>query len=129
MATTTATERAVLNLVEDWSAAELAGDWAALGVLLTDDFIGVGPKGYLRARDQWLARYRSGAVRTTAFEVGDTQVRAYGDTAVVLVAQRQQSTNNGDDASGAFRFTLIAVRQDDRWRLAGLHVSPDAAAA
>ncbi|MEV5981892.1 nuclear transport factor 2 family protein [Streptomyces sp. NPDC052114] len=128
MATTTS-EQAVLNLVEEWRAAELAGDWAALGDLLTDDFIGVGPKGYLRTRDQWTARHRSGAVRTTAFAIGEAQVRHYGDTAVVLVAQTQRSTNNGDDASGAFRFTLVAVRAEDRWRLAGLHVSPDAAAS
>lgn len=129
MATTTAAEQPLLDLVREWSAAELAGDWVALGDLLTGDFVGVGPQGYLRTREQWLARYSSGAVRTTSFTVDEVRVRLYGDTAVLIAAQTQRSTNKGDNADGAFRFTLIAVREEGRWLLAGLHVSPNAAAA
>ena len=29
-----------------------------------------------------------------------------------------------DDSSGWFRLTLIAVRNSDRWEIAGLHLSP-----
>ena len=29
-----------------------------------------------------------------------------------------------DESSGWFRLTLIAVRQGDRWEIAGLHLSP-----
>ncbi|WPO70540.1 nuclear transport factor 2 family protein [Streptomyces sp. KN37] len=129
MATTTAAEQPLLDLVREWSAAELAGDCVALGDLLTGDFVGVGPQGYLRTREQWLARYSSGAVRTTSFTVDEVRVRLYGDTAVLIAAQTQRSTNKGDNADGAFRFTLIAVREEGRWLLAGLHVSPNAAAA
>ncbi|BCK72914.1 hypothetical protein Srufu_068670 [Streptomyces libani subsp. rufus] len=123
---TTTSEQAVVDLVQRWSTAELDGDPAALGELLTDDFLGVGPRGYLRTRDQWLARYSSGSVRTTAFDLSELNIRVFGDTAIVVAAQTQQSSNNGDDASGAFRFTLIAARRDGQWRLIGLHAGPNA---
>jgi hypothetical protein len=29
-----------------------------------------------------------------------------------------------DDSSGWFRLTLVAVRNGDRWEIAGLHLSP-----
>ena len=38
--------------------------------------------------------------------------------------QAQQATYKGHDASGRFRGTLVAVRKDGRWLIAGLHLSP-----
>ncbi|MFE6286287.1 nuclear transport factor 2 family protein [Streptomyces sp. NPDC057877] len=119
----------VTDFVEKWRRAEEDGDPAALDRLLADDFLGVGPHGFLRDRAQWIARYSSGAVRNSSFALRDLRVRRYGPTAVVVAAQTQRSVNGGADASGAFRFTLVVVRQDEGiLRLAGLHVSPDAAA-
>ena len=36
----------ILDLHKRFSEAELAGDVAALGMLLDDDFVGVGPLGF-----------------------------------------------------------------------------------
>ncbi|MFG2491062.1 nuclear transport factor 2 family protein [Streptomyces caniferus] len=94
MNTTTSPEQAVAELVQHWSKAELDGASSALGELLTGDFIGVGPRGYLRTHNQWLARYSSGAVHTTAFNLSELNLRVFGDTAVVVAAQTQRSTNN-----------------------------------
>ncbi|MFD9151918.1 nuclear transport factor 2 family protein, partial [Streptomyces diastaticus] len=123
MATTLA-EQAVTDFVREWSTAEERGEHRALDDLLAKDFVGVGPRGFVRSREEWLARYSTGTVRNTSFEVSDLRIRSYGETAVVVAAQTQQSVNGDADASGAFRFTLIVVRQDGRLRLAGLHLSP-----
>lgn len=128
MATTLA-EQAVADFVLEWSTAEERGDHRALDDLLAKDFVGVGPRGFVRSREEWLARYSTGTVRNTSFEVSDLRIRCYGETAVVVAAQTQQSVNGAADASGAFRFTLIVVRQDGRLQLAGLHLSPNAAPA
>ncbi|MCO1575103.1 nuclear transport factor 2 family protein [Crossiella sp. SN42] len=122
-------EREVRELVAKWAEAEGSGDAGELGALLTEDFVGVGPQGFVRTRAQWLGRHSSGAVRNTEFTVHDYDLRRYGDTAVVVAAQTQQGTNNGADASGAFRFTLVLVRDGAVLRLAGLHLSPNRAAA
>jgi len=71
-----------------------------------------------------LARYRTGALQHTSFEIKDPQIRHDDDAAVVVASQIQQTTYQGQDASGRFRLTLIAVQQADRWALADPHLSP-----
>jgi hypothetical protein len=41
-------------------------------------------------------------------------------TIVALGADRQR----GRDNSGRFRLTLVAVRPDDRWLVASVHIGP-----
>jgi uncharacterized protein (TIGR02246 family) len=114
----------VLELVRTWADAELRGDYQALDGLLAADFVGVGPRGFVLTREQWLARYRSGDLRNTAFELRDPQVRDYGAAAVVVGTQAQQTTHQGRDTSAELRATLVAVRAADRWLLAGVQLSP-----
>ncbi|MCW3841615.1 nuclear transport factor 2 family protein [Micromonospora yasonensis] len=114
----------VLDLVGWWAEAELHGDADALDKLLAADFVAVGPRGFVLSRQQWLARYRSGELRNSAFEVRDPQAREYGSAAVVVGSQVQRTTHQGRDVSAEVRATLVAVRQEDRWLLAGVHLSP-----
>jgi uncharacterized protein (TIGR02246 family) len=116
----------VQELVQRWADAERREDSSAIADLLADDFVGVGPLGFLVTRDQWLDRFRGG-LHHTAFDVTDPQVREYGDAAVVVATQAQQTTWQGRDSSGRFRISLIAVRAGDRWLVAGVHLSPIAA--
>jgi ketosteroid isomerase-like protein len=48
-------------------------------------------------------------------------VRHCGDTAVAVGTLTQRSTHRGNDASGEFRVTQIAVQHEGRWKLASLH--------
>jgi hypothetical protein len=113
----------VLELVRRWAAAEEQNDPGLLGGVLADDFLGVGPLGFVLTRDQWLARFGNGLVNR-AFAVEDPQVREYGAAAVVVGVLAQQTSYAGADNSGRFRLTLVAVRGADRWVLAGVHIGP-----
>jgi ketosteroid isomerase-like protein len=119
-------EQGVLALVDEWARAELNMDSRALDGLLADDFVGIGPYGFLLTREQWVQRYESGVLKQQAFALEDPAVRLYGDTAVVIGSQNQRTTHQGNDVSGRFRATLVAVRNGGEWRLAGLHLSPQA---
>ena len=117
-------EEQLPELIRRWADAESRSDADALDALMTDDFLLIGPRGFVLDRQQSLDRYRSGALRTEAFAWSEVSAREYGSTAVVAVGVvTQRASYQGQDASGRFRVTQIAVRQDGRWRCAGLQFS------
>jgi len=111
----------VRALVDRWARAERGNDAEALDGLLADDFVGVGPVGFVLGRDQWLARFGNG-LENRAFAVEDARVRDYGTAAVVVGVLAQETSFQGHDNSGRFRLTLVAVRPEDRWLLANAHI-------
>jgi hypothetical protein len=121
-------ETEVLRLADAWADAERRGDTAVMEGLLADDFMGIGPRGFMLSKEQWLARYRSGGLKTESLRWDETQARVYGQAAVVTGHQASQGTYKGQPTGGQFRTTLVFVTQDGRRRLAGLHLSPIVAA-
>jgi ketosteroid isomerase-like protein len=116
-------------LGQEWAAAELRGDTTFLDHTLTDDFVGIGPRGFMLTKEQWLARYTSGGLRQDSFIWDEVRVRVYGDAAVATGRQTQQGAFQGHDIAGQFRVTQVFVRQQGRWLLAALHLSPIAGGA
>jgi uncharacterized protein (TIGR02246 family) len=119
----------VMTLGEDWAAAELRGDTALLGEILADDFVGVGPRGFTLTRDQWLSRHEAGSLRYEAFGLDEVQVRLFEDAAIIVCQQSARGVyDDGENVrfelDDQFRATLVFVKQDGRWQLAGLQLSP-----
>lgn len=112
----------ILDLIDRWAAAELAGDADTVSALLTDDFTGIGPVGFVLTRDQWAARHRSGDVDNREFRVTEPTVRAYGDVAVVTATLTQETTARGHDTSAEFRLGIVTRLVDD-WRIAHVQFS------
>jgi hypothetical protein len=113
----------LLELGRHWANAERAGDVDALEQLLADDFLLVGPLGFMLDKTQYLGSRGSGDLRHESLVWEDVRVRAYRDAAVAIGTQTQRSTYQGRDASGRFRVTQVAIRRGDRWILMGLHYS------
>ena len=116
------------GVMECWSAAELRGDTASLGEILADDFVGVGPRGFTLTKEQWLERHESGKLRYESSGLDEVAPRLYGDAAVAVCRQSAEGVyedeNGRFDLHDQFRATLVFVRQQGRWLLAGLHLSP-----
>ena len=113
----------ILDLVRRWAAAEQQNDPGLLDGVMADDFQGVSPAGFVLTREQWLTRFGNG-LENRAFAVEDAQVRDYGAASVVIGAVAQETSFQGRDNSGRFRLTLVAVRPDDRWLVANVHIGP-----
>ena len=111
------------ELAQAWAAAEQRGDAAYLGRRLADDFVGVGPRGFLLSKAEWLERYPAG-LTYESFRLSDLQVRRYDATAVLIGRQEVKGTYQGHSVDGVFRTTLILVAQNQDWLLAGLQLSP-----
>jgi uncharacterized protein (TIGR02246 family) len=116
------------KLVEDWVTAELRGDTAFLKSTLADDFVGVGPRGFTLTKEQWIARHEAGNLKYESFGLDEVDVRPYGDAAVAVCRQTAEGVyedeNGRYDIHEQFRATLVFVKQQGRWLLASLHLSP-----
>jgi ketosteroid isomerase-like protein len=113
----------ILDLGARWAAAELDADVATLERIVTDDFRLVGPFGFVLDKEQWLDRYRSGDLSTTALEWRDIDVRTYRDAAITIATQTQHASYRGSPTNGDFRVTHVFVRPGDDWTIASIHLS------
>jgi hypothetical protein len=116
-------EQEVAHLADAWVAAELRGDTAFLESVLTDDFIGIGPLGFMLTKHEWLARHRSGDLRYKAIDLDEVKVRLYGEAAVVAGRQLQRGAYRVSSIDAQLRTTLVLVHQRGQSRVASLHLS------
>jgi uncharacterized protein (TIGR02246 family) len=124
MQTQTDAREQVRDLGRRWAEAQERGDADALDSLLTEDFMLVGPLGYVLTKQQWLDQFRSGSLEASSVTWDEVDVRDYGPVAVAVGRERQRAEYDGQPANGQFRVTQIAVRHDEGWAIAGLHFSP-----
>jgi ketosteroid isomerase-like protein len=124
MSTPTTPPPELAELDRTLARAEIEGDTATLDALATDDFMLVGPVGFVLDKQQWLERYRGGGLHTTALAFEDATTRVRGDVAISIGRHIQEAEFQGRPVNGEFRATHIAVRDAGRWRLAGVHLSP-----
>jgi ketosteroid isomerase-like protein len=117
-------KRGVHQALAEWTDAELKGDCARLDQILTDDFVAVGPLGFVLPKQEWLARYEQGTFRNKALRLEEVQTRVHGDVAVVTAHQIQKSVFGESEVPFTdLRATLVVVNQSGAWRLAAVHMS------
>lgn len=118
------TEQEVMKLAEVWAAAETRGDVAFLEKTLTDDFIGIGPLGFMLSKQEWIERLQSGDLKYQSLTLDEVRVRVYNDAAILTGRQVQNATYRGNPINAQLRTMLVFVYQHGQWQLAGLQLSP-----
>ena len=110
--------------LSQWTTAELAGDAETLATLLTDDFSGVGPLGFVLHRPAWLDRHHQG-LAYEQFSLEEIQIRLYlyGEVAVVMARNNARGTYQGQPLPEALRATLVIVPKSEGLELAAVHMS------
>jgi hypothetical protein len=117
------TTEKIIELGDRWAEAECAGDVDTLADLAADGFRLVGPFGFVLDKEQWLDRYRSGALTTEGLTWQPVSVRRHHDTAIAIGTQVQQARYHGHRVDAQLRATHVLLRLDAEWRLAGTHLS------
>jgi ketosteroid isomerase-like protein len=112
----------VAELGQRWAAAERGGDADALGELLAEDFVAVGPRGFVLDKKGWLSRHSSGALAVESFTWTDVEVHDHGEAAVAVGVQESRSSFAGQATAGRFRVTQVWTRVDRSWLIASLHL-------
>ncbi len=108
--------------LSEWTSAERSGDNGKLEDLLTDDFYGVGPLGFILPKEAWLARHRQGLTYET-FDLEQIQIHRYAEVALVTAQNNTRGSYHGQPIPDAVRATLAIVNSSGSWRLAAIHMS------
>src|SRR5438552_12304664 len=104
-------EQEVVRLADAWATAELHGDTAFLERTLTDDFIGIGPLGFMLTKQEWLARHQSSDLKYDSFNLDEDKMRVYNDAAILTGRQVQHGAYRSNNIQGQFRITLVFLIQ------------------
>jgi hypothetical protein len=119
------TEAELLELAENVRQAELKGDVPFLERVLTADFAGIGPRGFVLNKEAWLSRHRSGDLKYESLERDEMALRTYTDAAILTAREIGKTIYKGQEVPmGALRATYTFVRRGGNWRLAGVQFSP-----
>src|SRR5579859_2337168 len=117
-------QQEVARLADVWIAAELRGDTAFLERTLADDFVAIGPLGFMLTKREWLGRHQSGNLKYDSLDLDEVTVRIYDEVAVLIGRQVQDATFRGNSVKAQLRTTVVLVHQREHWQLVGLHMSP-----
>ena len=100
----------IADLEQQWRAATLAGDVAALDKLLADDYVGISWTGQVNTKSSQLDRLRNKTFVVTKLEMTDVKVKVVGPVAIVTSHSELQGTNDGLEVKGTFVYTRIYQR-------------------
>ncbi len=116
-------DKELLQLANSWIDAEKSGDIQFLEDILTDDFIGIGPLGFMLKKSEWMERHKSGDLKYESLDLKETNVRVYNDAAILVGRQEQKAAYKGNSINAQFRISLVFVKNSGRWKIAGLQLS------
>jgi hypothetical protein len=92
-------------------------DYIALEGLYASNYMLVRPDGSVLNKQAVLQDLRSGGLRFHSIELGQTEVRMYGSTAVLTAESQAVSLRNGVDSRSHFRLIAVYVQQGESIKL------------
>jgi ketosteroid isomerase-like protein len=104
------------QIENNWSAAQKTRDAGKLGEILADSWIGIGWDGQISDRAKALEELKSPANSLDSIQIGEMQVRIFGNTAVVTGSDVEKSKEHGKDSSGKYIWTDVFVKQGGKWK-------------
>ena|SRR2546426_8149718 len=112
----------VKELQNKFDKAELHGDRETLRELLADDFLSIGPKGFVLNKEEWVNRHDQ--FKYHELTTSEMDIRTYDKTAIVRNIQRNKAQYDNHPVQVATRVTQVWVNQKEQWRLAAIQFSP-----
>jgi ketosteroid isomerase-like protein len=100
------------------------GDTTALERLLDDDFIATSLNGRVVNKAQFIRNSRNPNLRFTSFNIADTNIRVYGNSAVATGLVTVTSRAEDKVRSLQFRYTNLYVGTGGLWKMSASHLTP-----
>ncbi len=115
-------ESTIRQRQQELDRAELTADAVALEDLLADDFLSIGPRGFVMTKDEWIGRHVHFSYQS--LDTSEVDVRMYDGAAIVRNVQHNLATYRDQHVDITARVSQVWVDLDGRWRLAGIQFSP-----
>jgi hypothetical protein len=112
----------VPEVQERFDKAEVDADRETLRELIANDFLSIGPKGFVMNKEEWIGRH--GLFTYHELNTSEMDIRRYGDTAVVRDVQRNRATWQNDEVRVNSRVSQVWVRGSKGWQLVAIQFSP-----
>ena len=112
----------IRNLQDAFEQAELHDDRERLRELIDDDFVSIGPRGFVLDKEQWIDRHNQFSY--TALVTSELDVRVYDGAAIVREVQRNRSRYKDEELEFAFRVGHVWRGQNGDWKLVAIQFSP-----
>ena len=110
------------HLLDTWTGAERAGDTTTLDDLLADDFVGIGPVGFVLDKPAWLGRFEHG-LRYERLMLDEVSIHDHGDAALVVAHQHAVGDHAGNPTPPDTRVSFTVVADQGDLRIAGMQHS------
>ena len=110
------------DLLTTWADAERIGDATTLDEILTDDFVGIGPVGFVLDKPAWLTRFDYG-LQYEELRLDEVSVRRHGDAALIVARQHAVGNHAGNPTPPDTRVSFTAVADGGIMRIAGVQYS------
>jgi MarR family transcriptional regulator, transcriptional regulator for hemolysin len=111
------------ELLTAWAESEHDADVHRLDTLLTDDFAGIGPVGFVLDKNAWLGRFEMG-LHYEYLELDEVATHRHGDTAFVVARQHARGNAGPDPIPTDLRMSFTVVRDSDAaHRITGMQYS------
>ena len=114
---------ALTRLEAEWNTAHVQGDAAALSRIFADDLVVVVPGMRQMSKADSLAVFKNGVMKFDRYESSETQIRVYGDTAIVTGRIKRTRTVAGTIREDDWRFTKVFLRRGGNWQAVQFHAS------
>jgi ketosteroid isomerase-like protein len=119
-----AADKAQITELEKQSASALvSSDFQALGSIMAEEWVLVGPAGEVLSRQQIFGQLRSGDLKFSSYELGQMDIRIFGDTAVVIGHGNPRGVWHGEKFEEKEVFSDTFVRVGGKWRCVLSHSS------
>ena len=103
----------VLKAEQDFIAALVGADVHKLAQLLDEDFVLIDLSGEVHDRSGLISALHSGTIKFESIRIVDSEVRLYGETAVVTGETEMQGSKGGQRFEVLSRYTHVYREQDD----------------
>jgi hypothetical protein len=110
-----------LELEQKMSDALLHGDGPGFATQVVDDWKIVLANAKVLTLAEVTEPLASGKLKFRFAKISDVEVRAYGDTAIVVGVNETKGSWGGQDFAGRDRFTDVFMREDRVWKCVASH--------